>query len=78
MKEQNYQCKFFRLFILERVSYFSKFTKYLLPIIINSYFDFIKTMNKSLKKRSHVKNAALLQFVNDIRVNCTTLVLVLF
>ena len=50
--------------------------KSLLSIIIVFYCEFIKNINNSLKKRSHVKMAALLLITNDIRLNYSNLVLV--
>ena len=46
--------------------------------MIDFYCDFIKTMNRSLEKRSRLKIAALLLITNDIRVNYITIVLVFF
>ena len=46
--------------------------------MIDFYRDFIKTMNRSLEKRSRLKTAALLLITNDIRVNYITIVLVFF
>ena len=46
--------------------------------MIDFYCDFIKTMNRSLEKRSRLKTAALLLITNDIRVNYITIVLVFF